>query len=193
MRVGLSIGANAPLEEQPETEGGWMVGARLELDFVQNIRLWSSLHYLQNRFDAREMDPALGVPVIAAPSDQYRFVKAQIDQRSLQWAAGLKYVFAPERAWRPYLEAGVGAVKILPHEIDYDFRHVTADLETTSQGNVGAQRLLGGIVLLGGGVQYGVSDHWTWQLSMNYRTRWKNRSLFTTRLLGLNTGLHYRF
>ncbi len=191
--LGLSFGPSVSVEEQLEAEPGWMSGVQVELTFTENLRLWSSFQYLKTVFDADQIDAALGIPVVAAPSDQYRFLKAQVDQRALQWAAGVKYVFGRDRNWRPYLAAGYGALKILPHEIDYEYRHLTENLETISQRKVSAESFSSGLVLITGGVQCGLSDHWSWKLAATYRARWKRQSVFAPRLFGLQSGLSYRF
>ena len=169
LQIGLSAGPGYPLSEQHRREDGFSVGVTAELEFPHPLRLWADVRYFRLQLDADVMDETIGIPFIESPSDDFRFLKAQLDQQSLQYSLGLRYVFLTDGALQPYLGIGFAAVSFLPHEIHYEFEHLSLDTEIVSQMDAAKHKLLTEYYLLQAGVDYAVSDKFRWSTTLNYR------------------------
>lgn len=191
--VGVAGGWAHPFSQGLDKQTGCSAGLRAAVGFSPRLRLWADATYLKVRFETDRMDPAIGVPPVQPPSDDFKFQKAEVPQPSLQYSAGLQYLFRAHRPLKPYIGLGYGAVMLLPYEVTYVFENKQLGIEWNLDTEIDRRELATNFLLLRGGFEYPLAQRWTTRLEANYRTNWRKTGFHAPQMLGIQAGLSHHF
>jgi hypothetical protein len=190
--VGISAGLAYPISDISSKPSGYAVGVQGKVAFSPHISAWTDAHFQQLYYAADRMNDGIGIPVVAPPSNDFRFNLVKVTLPMLQYMAGLRYQFEPKKWGQPYLGLGFGAVKSLPYEVDYEFKNNSLGTVWEISQTIKKQDIQGGFVLLDAGFEKPLSAHYRWQLGANYRLKLSNMAQ-TYRLFGVKTGILFNF
>jgi hypothetical protein len=168
------------------------VGLEAAVGFSPNLLFWLDANYFNVEFESNRMDESIGVPVVN-PSGEFHFVKAEVPQPSLQYSAGLQYLFNAGGKWKPFVGLGYGAVSLLPYDVLYEFEDQASGVEWIFEQGVNRGELMGGFVVVRAGLEYEISKRWHLLLRANYRTRWNETGFQVAKMLGIQSGVKFHF
>ncbi|MCB9294687.1 MAG: hypothetical protein H6559_16435 [Lewinellaceae bacterium] len=193
LHLGLGGGGVFPFSRTLTRQAGGLAGLQLAVEFSPQIRMWMDASYFKIYIETDRMDESIGVPAVAPPTDEFAFLKAEVPQPTLQFSAGMQYVFLPSGKWHPFAGLGYGTVSLLPHDVIYEFVNPLTGEEWNFDGSVPGGTWKGGFVFFQGGLEHEFSQRWRAQLSASYRTNWNNVGSSSPRILGARGGLMYKF
>ena len=191
--LGLNGGSVFTLAKGIQSKGGYSVGIEGNIIFSKNLRMWVEASFVRSKFDSERMDEALGVPIVENPADNYKFEKAEVPQPTLQYSAGLQYLFNTNTKWKPMLGLGYGAVSTLSYELLYEFHNEIDNLDWSFDQHVERMDLRADFLFLRAGLERKLDNHWNWNILGTYRTQFDNSKSKQLQTLGFQTGLSYRF
>jgi hypothetical protein len=191
--LGVTGGWAYPLFDGLRGISGYSAGLEAAVEFSPNFRLWANVVCLKTSFETSRMDDASGVPAVDPPTPGYSFVVAEIPQLSLQYAAGLQYIFNAGKKFKPYFGAGYCAITSFSYEITYDFYNPSLGIEWIFEKSVGKHETLGKFLLMKAGFEQEISGQWRWHLAATYRRSLENLGFQSTAILGIQSGLAFRF
>lgn len=190
--VGISAGLAYPISDISSKPSGYALGVQGKVAFSPHISAWADAHYQQLYYAADRMNDGIGIPVVAPPSNDFRFNLVKVTRPMLQYMAGLRYHFDAKKWGQPYLGIGFGAVTSLPYEVDYEFKNSSLGTVWEISQKIQKQSTQGGFLLLDAGFEKQLSARYRWQLGANYRLKLSNTAQ-TYRLLGVKTGILFDF
>ena len=193
LQLGLNGGAAFPFSQNLSRQAGGSAGLQVAIEFSPNIRMLVDAGYFKIHIEANQMDASIGVPVIEPPTDDFIFSKAEVPQPTLQFSAGMQYLFLNASKWSPFAGLGYGTASLLPHDVIYEFKNPLSGEEWNFDGSVSGSMWQTGFILFQGGVEYEFSRQWNGQLVASYRTNWNNFGSLSPRIFGIRGGLMYRF
>jgi hypothetical protein len=179
--------AMPPLAGQ-QVKPGWSAGLAGELGFSKNLRLWADFNFQQNRLETSTMDAALGVPPIAPPDDNLKFVLATAPEKFWQFSTGMAHVFRPFGGWRPMLGAGWGIRRAQAYELVYDFENDALGVSWKYESEVQPSEKQTQFVLLRSGVERELFRHWRLQIGCGFRGDFVAGDFRKPRFSGLQLG-----
>lgn len=191
LQLGARAGWAIPAGEGLQPLGGYSLGLEGSILFSQRLQLRFGGTYYQMRYDVDRMDAAQGIPVIDAPSDEYRFAKAEIPLRAMEYALGMQYQFNAGRKWQPFIALGVASVRDLPHEIQYEFTHIDLGIDAVVSQDAPRSVLKTNYYWLQLGINHRLADHLSWQARVSFRRNWDEQAIKTPTVFGIQTGLNY--
>ena len=190
--VGISAGLAYPMSDISSKPSGYAFGLQGAISFSPKVSFWADAHYMQLAYKTDRMNDAIGIPVIAPPSNDFSFNLVTINQPSLQYMAGLRYHFDSKKRLQPYLGLGYGAVTSLPYEVDYEFKNSSLGTVWEISQKINKRVTQWDFLLFDVGFEKRISQHYRWQIGANYRLKLSN-SAQSYRLFGLKTGIFYDF
>ncbi len=190
--VGISAGLAYPISDISSKPSGYAVGVQGKAAFSPHISVWADAQYQQLYYAADRMNEGIGIPVVAPPSNDFRFNLVKVKLPMLQYMAGMRYYFDDKKWGQPYLGIGFGAVTSLPYEVDYEFKNNSLGTVWEISQTIKKQSTQGGFILLDAGFEKRLSKQFNWQVGLNYRLKLSN-STQLYRLLGFKTGILFDF
>jgi hypothetical protein len=193
-QAGAQGGWALPLLPELQQPSGFSMGLHTAVGFSPKLRMWLDADYYKLNYETDRMDEALGIPVVTPPNGEYQLSSAEVAQRSIQFSAGMQYLFNEKGTWQPFIGAGYGAVRVLPYDILYDFEHPDPNvLPWLHDLDVQRKETLSGFFLLRAGTERRIAPNWHWKLMATYRTAWQEQRFPASSLLGLQTGVTFGF
>ncbi|MBI5917703.1 MAG: hypothetical protein HY842_20220 [Bacteroidetes bacterium] len=194
-QMGAQGGWALPLLPELQQASGLSVGLHTAVGFSPNLRMWLDADYCKLRYETARMDEALGIPVVMPPNEEYHLSSAEVAaQQTIQFSAGMQYLFNEKGTWQPFIGAGYGAVRVFPYGILYDFEHSDPNVFSSLQDlDVERKETLSGFLLLRAGIERRIAPNWNWKLMATYRTAWQEQRFPASSLLGLQTGVTFGF
>ena len=190
--VGVSTGLAYPMSQISSRPSGYTFGLQGAVSFSRSVSLWADVQYMQLSYQADRMNDAIGIPVVAPPSNDFRFNLVKVNQPMLQYMAGLRYRFEGKKRVQPYIGLGFGAVTSLPYEIDYEFKNGGLGTVWEISQKINKQDTRWGYLLFDVGFEKRLSKQYRWQIGANYRLELAPTAP-SYRLLGIKTGLLFDF
>ena len=190
--VGVSTGLAYPMSPISSKPSGYAFGLQGAVAFSSSVSLWADVQYMQLSYQADRMNDAIGIPVVAPPSNDFRFNLVKVNQPMLQYMAGLRYRFEGKKRVQPYIGLGFGAVTSLPYEIDYEFKNGGLGTVWEISQKINKQDTRWGYLLFDVGFEKRLSKQYRWQIGANYRLELAPTAP-SYRLLGIKTGLLFDF
>ena len=190
--VGISAGLAYPISDISSKPSGYAVGVQGKVAFSPHFSAWADAHFMQLNYAADRMNEGIGIPVVAPPSNDFRFNLVKVKLPMLQYMAGMRYYFDDKKWGQPYLGIGFGAVTSLPYEVDYEFKNNSLGTVWEISQTIKKQSTQGGFILLDAGFEKRLSKQFSWQVGLNYRLKLSN-STQSYRLLGIKTGFLFDF
>ena len=197
--TGLQIGMNwSPVGIVKSTIGNKKVksiGILGEVEFTKSTRLQFGLNYLSIPISAESQEELAQFPALS-PDDSSDILKELYgDFNYLEVPLSLKYVFNPDRKWKPSI--GIGMIARLPirEQLRYEFvsnqggeYKINQIIEAGSSFNV--NNIRGSI-----GLEYNFYKNYTIQAEgfYNYQFGTPTNPYLNFRYGGLNMGLKYKF
>ncbi len=193
VQAGVAGGRAYPVNEGAGRQSGFAAGAQVLVGFSPNLRLWLDAMYFNMRFEADRMDPAIGVPLIDVPFDDFTFVKAEVPRPSLHYSAGMQYLFRADKKFKPLIGLGYGAVSLLPYEVVYEFKNEMLGVDWVTDKRINRRSLQTGLLVLQAGMEHDFSRHWQWHWLATYRSHLGENDVQSPDMFGVQAGLLYRF
>ena len=190
--AGISAGLAYPISDISSKPSGYSAGVQGAMAFSTQISAWSDIQFMQLNYKADRMNDAIGIPVVAPPSNDFKFNLVKVTQPMMQYMAGLRYRFDRKKQGNPYIGVGYGAVTSLSYEVDYEFKNGSLGTVWEVSQRIKKQNTQWGFLLFEAGFEKRISKHYLWQLGANYRLKLSNPSQ-TYRLLGVKTGILFDF
>lgn len=191
--VGIYGGWSKPFNDHIDDQSGQVLGATLQTILSNDLRLWASFDFTNNRYDTRQMNEQIGVPLIEPPADNYVFEKAIVRQSLYQYGMGLQYHFRASKKIQPFFGVGYGVLQSRDYEIVYEFEDKIAELELEIERDIKGGELIDKYLLVRSGVSYLLSDHWEVQFMANYRQQIGESVTPFAQALELKGGIFYQF
>ncbi|MFN0216620.1 MAG: outer membrane beta-barrel protein [Saprospiraceae bacterium] len=192
-QVGLSGGFAHPYGRGVDFKSGYSIGGHGAIEFSPSLRLWADAAYFKTLFFTDRMGDEIGVPMVAAPSSEYLFLKAEVPQPFFQYSLGMQYLFYSKHKLKPFVGLGFGAISLLPYDVTYEFENTTLGVEWNLDQEIHRQGLITNFLVLPVGLEYGLSKHWNAQVQATYRYNWKETGIRSPDMFGIQGGLNYRF
>ncbi len=192
-QVGINGGLAFPLNVGLERLSGRSLSLQGSVQVSRHLRLWAEGTWLNLGFVSNRMDEEIGIPVVAEPTDDFQFVKAETNQPMLQYAVGFQYLLNPSGRWKASVGLGYGAVSVFPYEVVYEFYNPTLGAEWSIDKSVQINELIPNFLHLSAGVERRLSRHWHWQIGLTYRTHFEDKGLASPRIFGVQSGLKFGF
>ena len=192
-QLGASGGFAYPFGSGLDFKSGYSIGLHTAVEFTPNLRLWVDAAYYKTLFVTDRMGDGKGVPIEAAPSNEYIFLQAEVQQPFLQYSAGMQYLFQTKHRVKPFVGLGLGTISLLPYDVIYEFKNTTLNVEWDLEKTINRQGVITNFLVLPVGLEYGFSKHWNAQLQATYRYNWKGTGVQSPNMLGIQGGLNYRF
>ncbi|MCB0596641.1 MAG: hypothetical protein H6557_09580 [Lewinellaceae bacterium] len=193
LQIGVSGGGAFPFSQSLSRQAGGMGGLQLAIEFSPSIRMWMDASYFKIHIESNQMDESIGVPVIEPPSDDFAFKKAEVPQPTLQFSAGMQYLFLTRSKWSPFAGLGYGTASLLYHDVIYEFENPLTGEEWSFDGSVPGNMWQTGYILFQAGLEHEFSRQWSGQLAASYRTNWNTMGSLSPRILGIRGSLMYKF
>ncbi len=194
---GFSIGAVAgtllPLGKELSSKFSYSAGLEATIEFSPSLQLWASASFLNLSFETEQFNETVGIPSTLPPSDDFEFQQANTIQPSLQYSLGMQYTFNAQKRWQPLVGIGYAAMQLLPYEVYYEFEIPDQDIKWVVDEELDSDELVNGLLLLKGGINFNVSKHWNWKVQAIYRNQLKGEGLQSPSILGLQSGISYKF
>jgi hypothetical protein len=190
--LGISAGLAYPISDISSKPSGYSVGLQGEMSFSPHISAWADIQYMQLTYNTDRMNEARGIPVVAPPSNDFKFNLVQINQPQVQYMAGLRYHFNGKKGGQPYLGIGYGGVISLPYEVSYEFKNSNLGTVWEASQMLKKRSTDWGFMVLDAGIEKRLSKQYRWQIGANYRLKLSN-STQLYRLLGVKTGFLFDF
>lgn len=172
---------------------GWSAGLAGEVGFSKNLRLWADANFQQNRLETSHMDAALGVPPVAPPDDNLKFVLATAPENFWQFSAGMAHAFRPLGGWRPILGVGWGIRLAQAYDLTYDFENDALGVSWKFEREVQPAEKQVQFALLRCGVEREFARHWRLQIGGSVRGDFVSEEGLIPRFSGLQLGFGRRF
>jgi len=182
-----------PVSEDLERQGGFTAGLEAAVELSSALRMWMGANYSNTRLVTDRMDAAIGIPPVAAPSDDFTFIEAEAPQPVLEYGIGMQYLFNTSHKFKPFLGVGYGMVTLLPYEVVYDFENKPLGIEWSFEKNVDQSEFLANLLLLRAGFEYEISKKWNWQLRATYHTGFEKTGFQSPDILGIQVALQRQF
>ena len=139
------------------------------------------------------MGDDIGIPFLASPLPEYKFVNADMLKKSNQFAVGLQYSLKNIGKFRQYIGLGYGFENVMPYQIFYDFRNEDLELERTDTLNLRWVGPMPQFLLFRAGVERSIAKHWHWGFQASYRSSLTSLGLQSPDIFNFSTGLRYHF
>ena len=190
--AGISAGLAYPISYISSKSSGYTAGFQGSVSFSSHISLWADAKFMQLTYQADRMNEAIGIPVVAPPSNDFKFNLVKVSEPMLQYMAGLRYHFEGKKRWQPYVGVGYGATTTLPYEVSYEFKNNSLGTVWEISQSIKKQDTQWGFLLFDAGFEKRFSEHYRWQFGANYRLKLSNSNQ-SYRLFGLNSGILFDF
>jgi len=197
---------------------GWELGLQLEYQLNPKLHLTASTHFQRNVYSGKggtnEALAAIEVFEDSASEDALEFALDPMEvsvgesdasilfkQNMINYQLGANYLFRNNKKWRPYLGLSLSATSILKQSL-----YGTSELEDVGTGN---QRLYNGKLaeskpgtsssfrftglIPKAGFQLALNSKMNWQTEAWYRQGFNKNKDYLYGVLGLRTGVSYRF
>lgn len=191
--LGISAGLLFPFGDGLSHASGFKWGLNGAVFFSPNVSLWADAQYAQISYNVDKMSDAIGVPVIPIPDRTYPFNRAIIKQPTIQYMAGIRYLFDSPKRWQPYFGLGFGAVTSLPYEVGYEFKNSSLGTVLDIDQIVKRHGTQWGFLLFDVGFEKRLSQKYRWQIGADYRVNLTTSDLQRHKLLGIKSGIMYNF
>ena len=191
--LGINGGLTYPFNEDLSNSAGYTIGAEAMVNFSPRLSMWISGSYQNVHFDSDQMGESIGVPVVSPPNDDFEFLTAEVPQPSLQYSAGMRYILTGQFKLRPFIGIGYASVSLLPYEVNYDFLDKNTGIEWVFEESVNLSKSFSGFLLLRTGMEREFTEHWLWKLELSYRNGFEDKEFVAPNLLGIETGIYYKF
>ncbi len=192
--LGVSGGSVKPTENGISETSGLTFGTTMEISFSDHFRLFGGVDYFSINYNSAKLEEAFGIPDVNPPGDDFFFEEAELNQRTIQYSIGLKYLLLLDNKINPYLGLGFSSLYLLPHDIEYEFENEMNNEELSIIESIAEQRIQSNQLLFKFGIEYPFASHWSGDLHTYYRMRINNnKGLSSPNIRGLRLGLKYKF
>jgi len=191
--LGLLGGVAITDHKDLEHKGGYTFGLNATIGFTSNFRLWSEASFTELEYSSIIIDPALGIPSIDLPKDNFVFQFAEVNQPAYQFGAGFQYLLNARKKWKPYVGIGYGVVALVPYEVAYEFTDLNSNVDLILEQDVKRKKLLKDHIMLKTGLEYDFTKRWAFQLDGMYRKGNENMGLSSPNVWSVRSGLIYKF
>lgn len=193
IEVGPLIGALRPTNSVGTYGVTSMYGLGVSVDYNSNLSLLTNIFQVTNHFETGQIDPAIGVPIVAPPADDYLFEKAVAKIPGIMFNMNIVYTFMPEKKWRPYLGVGSGVIHTSSYDVVYEFENSLNGTELSVEQSVYSNLEIDNYLVLRAGWTYDITPKLNTKVGLVYHADWGNKGQQWSKLMELSAGCFYRF
>ncbi len=190
--AGLLGGWVYPFTDKIVTEQGYSFGLEGNTWLSPNLNLWINASFSNYQFQSDTMDITLGVPKKVFEDDEI-FIDADGKRPVLQYSMGMQYYFNADKKWRPFLGMGIASAQLLSYNINYEYFDKNTNVEMDVKQKINGRQLNSTFALLHAGIEYKITDQWSWQLRTGYRAHFAETNFHSPKLFNVLTGVNYHF
>lgn len=158
--AGVSAGTTVPFYKNVH----WMPGPAVNLEavagFTPQLRMMLRGGFSKPKFESKTIEPALGIPEIDPPTDDFKLDALDAAQPSVHFSTEMQWVFRPKKGWKPVVGLGLGSAWRQQFQASYDFVNQLTGAEFIAEKTVKADATARQFGILSAGAERFFSKKW---------------------------------